>query len=91
MWMTDYIREIKRQFVEVYGLARRMDQPDNPEIVPIHVPDGDYPMTIEGKLDRVKIVNGFISCCNFDPTPKTARRRKGVRPAARRRLTPCSR
>lgn len=31
-----------------------------------NIPDGDYPMTINGKLDNVKLMNGFISCCNFD-------------------------
>lgn len=64
MWMTDYIREIQKQFITVYGY------PENPEMpgVPLPgVPDGEYPMTIEGKLDRVRIVNGKINCCNFDP------------------------
>lgn len=62
MWFTAYIDEVKRQFITVYGF------PENPEMpgVPLPgVPDGEYPMTIEGKLDRVKIVNGNIDCCNF--------------------------
>jgi hypothetical protein len=72
MWMTDYIREIQRQFVEVYNFPRRIDPPGSPwhgmpDIVPAEgaVPDGEYPMTIEGKLDRVKVKDGYISCCNF--------------------------
>ena len=62
MWWSDYIREIQRQFVEVYNF------PENPESpgLPMDVPDGDYPMTIEGKLDNVKIIDGKISCCNFE-------------------------
>lgn len=66
MWWTDYLREINRQFVEVYGLEKRTDCPDIPEIVPKHVPDGEYPMTIEGKLDKVRVVKGMINCCNFE-------------------------
>jgi len=63
MWMTDYIREIQRQFIEVYNFP---ENPENPGL-PMGVTDGDYPMTIDGKLDQVKIVNGKINCCNFDP------------------------
>jgi len=64
MWMTDYIREIKRQFRDVYGFT---PLPGSTEDEPlIKAPDGEYPMTIEGKLDHVRIVNGKISCCNFD-------------------------
>lgn len=63
MWMTDYIREIQRQLVERYGFAERADAPG----VPVDVPDGEYPMTIDGKLDRVLVQRGKISCCNFEP------------------------
>lgn len=70
MWMTTYIAEIQKQFVEKYGFQRRMDQPDNPQIVPVFVPDGYYPMEIEGKLDHVRVENGFISCCNFEKPVK---------------------
>ena len=65
MWMTDYIREIQRQFIEVYEF------PENPEKpgLPLNVPDGEYPMTIDGKLDLVKIEGGTINCCNFDTQP----------------------
>jgi hypothetical protein len=69
MWMTDYIREIQRQFVEVYGFPRRVFPAHVvPSIMPAEgsVPDGEYPMTIEGKLDRVRVKNGCISCCNHD-------------------------
>ncbi len=62
MWMTDYIREIQRQFITVYGYAENPDKPG----LPLDVPDGEYPMTIEGKLDKVRIEDGKISCCNFE-------------------------
>ncbi len=61
MWMTDYITEIQRQFIAVYKFPEHPEKPG----IPQDVPDGDYPMTIDGKLDNVKIVNGLINCCNF--------------------------
>jgi hypothetical protein len=64
VWMTDYIREIKRQFRDVYHFAPTGGTEDDPTFASI--PDGDYPMTIEGKLDWVRIAGGKISCCNFD-------------------------
>ena len=63
MWSTAYIQEIQRQFIEVYRLPENPDKPG----LPLNVPDGEYPMTINGKLDHVKIENGKINCCNFDP------------------------
>ncbi len=58
--MIFYIAEIQRQLAEVYGFLPDMS----------NVPDGDYPMTIDGKLDRVVIKDGMISCCNFEETTK---------------------
>jgi hypothetical protein len=62
--MLGYIREIKRQWQEVYHFipSRVVDgEPcfDN-------IPDGDYPMVIEGQLDWVRLEDGKINCCNFD-------------------------
>lgn len=62
MWMTEYIREIQRQFIDVYGYQERQDMTG----VPSGVGDGEYPMTIEGKVDRVRIVGGKIHCMNVD-------------------------
>lgn len=68
MWMTDYIRAIKRQLRDVYHCAPTGGTADEPLFASL--PDGDYPMTIDGKLDRVRIVNGAISCGNFEePQP----------------------
>ena len=66
MWMTDYIREIQRQLITQYGFTERADAPG----VPVRVPDGAYPMTIDGKLDYVRVESGKISCCNFDDFPR---------------------
>ena len=65
MLMTDYIREIQRQLVEVYGLPARDDAP----AVPKHVPDGEYPMTIDGKVDRVRVTDSKVHCCNTEELP----------------------
>lgn len=65
MWMTDYIREIKRQFRDVYHFRPQGGTDDDP--IFLNIPDGEYPMTIEGKLDRVRVKNSKISCGNFTP------------------------
>lgn len=64
MWMTDYIRAIKCQFRDTYGFVPTGGTADDPTFASI--PDGEYPMAIDGKLDRVAIVDGKIICCNFD-------------------------
>lgn len=57
MWMTDFIREIQRQFIEVYDYPRN---PENPTL-PVGVKDGTYPMTIEGKQHVITVRNDRIS------------------------------
>lgn len=61
MWCTDYIRKIQKQFIKKYGFKENPSKPG----VPMNVSDGEYPMTIKGKLDTVRIVDGRIHCCNF--------------------------
>ena len=61
MWMNDYIRTIQQLLISEFGLA---EDPNKPGI-PLDVPDGDYPMMIEGKLDRVRVEDGKIYCCNY--------------------------
>jgi hypothetical protein len=62
MDMFKYISEIRKTLITEYGFQERSDVPG----IPINVPDGDYPMKIGGKLDRVKIIDGKIYCCRFD-------------------------
>lgn len=62
--MTDYIKEIKRQFRDVYGLTPTGGTDEEPLFEKI--PDGVYPMTIGGKVDNVAIKDNFMGCCNFD-------------------------
>ncbi|MDO8507382.1 MAG: hypothetical protein Q7S53_02345 [bacterium] len=62
LWMSDYIRKVQRYFID------KLDYPEDPNKpgMPVGVPDGEYPMLIEGRLDKVRIVDGGnISCCNF--------------------------
>lgn len=64
--MLEYITEIQRQLVEVYKhQAGENGCPQN-------VKDGVYPMEIDGMVDNVKITDGKISCCNFEPTQVSA-------------------
>ena len=60
MWGTQYIQEIQKQFISCYNFK------PNENGLPSDVPDGEYPMWVEGRYDLVKIKNGMISCCNFD-------------------------
>lgn len=62
MWMTTYVDVIKRQLIDKYGFP---EDSQHPGCVLGNVPDGEYPMTINGRLDNVRIVNGKINCCNF--------------------------
>ncbi len=64
MWMTDYVNAIKRGFRDQIGMVPTGGTQEEPLFD--NVPDGEYPMMIEGKRDRVKIIKGKIHCCNFD-------------------------
>ena len=57
MWMTTYIQDIQKAFIEQYGLEENPDKPG----IPLNVPDGEYPMEIDGKTDKVIIENGKIN------------------------------
>ena len=59
--MLEYIGQIQRQLIAQYGFSENPDKPG----VPLNVPDGTYPMTINGKVDNVRIDKGRIFCCNF--------------------------
>jgi hypothetical protein len=62
MWMTDYIKAIQQHFIDVLGFEENSESSG----CPINVPDGEYKMLIDGKVDRVVIKDGMIHCCNFD-------------------------
>lgn len=65
MWMTDYVNEIQKKLVIQYGF------PPDARSLPQNVPDGEYPMEINGKLESIRIKNGRIYRRNFDPLENT--------------------
>jgi hypothetical protein len=70
MWMTDYTRAIKRKLRDQYGLTPTGGTEDDP--VFDNVPDGEYPMEIDGKLPHGAIVGGYFRCCRFERKSMTA-------------------
>ena len=67
MRAIEYITEIQRQLIDKYGFEENPEKPG----LPIGVPDGKYPMKIEGKIDNVTVEGGFINCCNFSTIETT--------------------
>lgn len=63
MWMTDYIQAVKRDFRDVYGFKPSGGTKEEPLFE--RIPDGDYPMEIEGKTDHVKVENGKLHVARF--------------------------
>lgn len=59
-----YINEIKIQFRDNYKFVPSGGTENDPLFD--NIPDGVYPMEIEGKIDYVRIKGEGISCCNFD-------------------------
>lgn len=64
MWMTDYIRAVKRGLRDEHGFKPKDGSTQDEPL--LEVPDGKYPMTIDGKVDNVCITDGKIFCCNFE-------------------------
>lgn len=60
--MMEYIQKIQKLFVTEYGFQPREDAPN----IPKHVPDGIYPMEINGKTDWVRIEEERIHCGNLE-------------------------
>jgi hypothetical protein len=60
--MLGYIEKIHQLFITQYRFPENPSKPG----LPVGVPDGQYPMVIDGKLDFVRVIMGKISCCNFE-------------------------
>jgi hypothetical protein len=59
MWMTQYVREVKKRLQSEYGFVPERMIGDEPVFAEGQVPDGEYPMTIEeGRRDMVRVVGG---------------------------------
>lgn len=61
--MIGYISAVKRGFRDQHGFTPTGGTEREPLFD--NIPDGEYPMTIEGRVDYVRIVNGGINCGNF--------------------------
>ncbi len=73
MGITEYMREVKTALRTQHHLRPSRVVEDQPLFDYLH--DGDYPMVIAGKLDRVRVVEGRFECCRFDePVPRAAAR-----------------
>ena len=64
MHMTTYIAEIHKALRDKYGFTPTSEQYGMPLFD--NIPDGTYPMEIDGKVDHVAITDGKIDCCNFE-------------------------
>ena len=60
--MLAYIAKVQKNLVTQYGFKAREDAPH----IPAYVPDGIYPMEIDGRIDHVKIKRGSIFYCNYE-------------------------
>lgn len=62
--MLEYINKVKRGFRDQICLTPT----GGTEYEPLFefIAEGDYPMVIDGRKDNIKIINGYISCCNFE-------------------------
>lgn len=65
MDMVLYIMAVKRALRDQHGFTPLPGS--NKEDPRLEIPDGEYSVTIDGKVDRVKIEKGHIGCCNFEP------------------------
>lgn len=77
MWMTDCVREVKRQLHEVYGIVPSRISHGEPcyDIVP----SGIYPMTMDGREELVIVYeNRFL----FLPVHRPVSEQGAVAPAA---------
>ena len=55
MWMTDYIKLVKRGFRDQHNIKPTGGTKTEPLFNSI--PDGEYPMKIDGKTDFVRVVD----------------------------------
>lgn len=63
MMMTDYIRAVKMRLLTTFPETCTLLEQQGEEVI-ISLPDGVYPIEIEGKIDYVAIERDRIFCCN---------------------------
>jgi hypothetical protein len=65
-----YVNAVKRGLRDVYGFEPEANLAgDEPIFAPGEVPDGIYPLVIDGKVDIVSIEDGRIDCQNWVKIP----------------------
>lgn len=64
MWWLKYIAEVKRGFRDIHGLTPTGGTEQDPTFD--NIPDGEYLMEINGKMDRVRVTDDRLFMCNFD-------------------------
>ena len=70
MWCFNYIKEVKRQLHTKYKF--KPSRIVGNEYCFDNIPNGVYPMKIEGKIDYVKMVDGVIKYCDWEKKKKTS-------------------
>lgn len=63
MWMTYYIQAVKREFENTYHFIPTGGTPSEPTFD--NIPDGEYPMIINGRTDNVRVADNKLYVCNF--------------------------
>lgn len=68
MWMTSYIAAVKRGLRDQHGFTPTGGADEEPLFT--NVPDGEYPIEINGRMDQVRVEGDKLHVCNFDPAPE---------------------
>ncbi|MEN9341833.1 MAG: hypothetical protein RIQ54_89 [Candidatus Parcubacteria bacterium] len=63
MWMTDYVRAVKRGLRDKYGFKPQDGSSEDEPL--LDIPDGEYPLLIDGAIDYIRVTDGSLYCCNF--------------------------
>ena len=66
--MIGYVQKVKQGLRDKYGFKPTGGTKQDP--IFDNIPDGTYPMKINGKLDNVKVVDGKFHLCNWDEEDK---------------------
>jgi len=64
MRMLEYAAAVKRGLRDVHGLTPTGGTDQEPTFD--NIPDGEYPMEINGEIDRVRVTDDRLFMCNFD-------------------------
>lgn len=60
--IDEYVRAIKRQLIKEHHFQEHPIYKG----VPVGVPDDTYPVTVNGRIDYVRVVDGHLEFFNFE-------------------------